>query len=294
MPKVARLAWAVLAYNVAVILWGASVQGDGLGCGMWGPLAAVQRRGRAARGGVATLIEFSHRATSGLALLAVAALVVATFRTCRARASRARRRGHVRRADSQRGGGRRRAGAVPAGGRQRDDGPGDVRGGAPAEHVPAARRADADRLVAVGRRAVHGRAPRPGLPDDRVRGAAGGRRQRCGGSSRRHVVSGAVSGRVASRRSLVHVAPPDPAPRLPPGARGRGRRCRRRLCCPPRTIRADAEPARRSHRHGHRPGPRSPSASSTSSCSRRCGCSSRTCSSRMRCGSASCCSVLTP
>jgi heme A synthase len=34
--------------------------------------------------GVATLIEFSHRATSGLALLAIAALVVATFRTCRA------------------------------------------------------------------------------------------------------------------------------------------------------------------------------------------------------------------
>ena len=33
---------------------------------------------------------------------------------------------------------------------------------------------------------------------------------------------------VASRRSLVHVAPPDPAPRLPPGARGRCRRCRRR------------------------------------------------------------------
>ena len=84
MSKVARFAWAVLAYNVAVILWGAYVRatGSGAGCGAHWPLCNGEVVPRAA--GVATLIEFSHRATSGLALLAVAALLVATFRTCRA------------------------------------------------------------------------------------------------------------------------------------------------------------------------------------------------------------------
>jgi heme a synthase len=84
MPKVARFAWAVLAYNVAVILWGAYVRatGSGAGCGAHWPLCNGEVVPRAA--GVATLIEFSHRATSGLALLAVVALLVATFRTCRA------------------------------------------------------------------------------------------------------------------------------------------------------------------------------------------------------------------
>jgi heme A synthase len=84
MPRLARYAWAVLAYNVAVILWGAYVRatGSGAGCGAHWPLCNGEVLPRAA--GVATLIEFSHRATSGLALLAVAALVVGTFRTCRA------------------------------------------------------------------------------------------------------------------------------------------------------------------------------------------------------------------
>jgi heme A synthase len=84
MPRLARYAWAVLAYNVAVILWGAYVRatGSGAGCGAHWPLCNGEVLPRAA--GVATVIEFSHRATSGLALLAVAALVIGTFRTCRA------------------------------------------------------------------------------------------------------------------------------------------------------------------------------------------------------------------
>ena len=84
MPNVARYAWAVLAYNVAVILWGAYVRatGSGAGCGAHWPLCNGEVLPRAA--GVATMIEFSHRATSGLALIAIAVLVVATFRTCRA------------------------------------------------------------------------------------------------------------------------------------------------------------------------------------------------------------------
>ena len=41
---VARFAWAVLAYNLAVILWGAYVRAIGIGRGLRQPLAAVQRR----------------------------------------------------------------------------------------------------------------------------------------------------------------------------------------------------------------------------------------------------------
>src|SRR3954471_11501979 len=83
MPRVARLAWGVLAYNVAVILWGAYVRasGSGAGCGAHWPLCNGEVVPRAAA--VATLIEFSHRISSGVALIAIAALVVAVFRTTR-------------------------------------------------------------------------------------------------------------------------------------------------------------------------------------------------------------------
>jgi heme A synthase len=82
----ARFAWAVLGYNVLVILWGALVRatGSGAGCGAHWPLCDGEVIPRAAR--LATLIEFSHRASSGLALLLVLALVVVCFR--------ARPRGH--------------------------------------------------------------------------------------------------------------------------------------------------------------------------------------------------------
>src|SRR5829696_7646401 len=81
MPRVARYAWAVLAYNVAVILWGAYVRatGSGAGCGAHWPLCNGEVVPRAA--GVATLIEFSHRISSGVALIAIAILVVSAFRT---------------------------------------------------------------------------------------------------------------------------------------------------------------------------------------------------------------------
>src|SRR5215210_7760381 len=82
--RLARFAWGVLAYNIAVILWGAYVRasGSGAGCGSHWPFCngEVLPRSR----GVATMIEFSHRATSGLALLAVVALVVWTLRATRA------------------------------------------------------------------------------------------------------------------------------------------------------------------------------------------------------------------
>jgi heme A synthase len=78
---VKRFAWGVLAYNLAVILWGAYVRatGSGAGCGSHWPLCngtIVQPSPTAA-----TLIEYSHRLTSGVALVLVAALAGWTFRT---------------------------------------------------------------------------------------------------------------------------------------------------------------------------------------------------------------------
>jgi heme A synthase len=80
MPRLARFAWAVLAYNVAVIVWGAYVRatGSGAGCGAHWPLCNGEIVPRAAR--VATLIEFSHRLTSGVALVGVVALFIWTWR----------------------------------------------------------------------------------------------------------------------------------------------------------------------------------------------------------------------
>ena len=80
--RLARFAWFVLAYNVAVILWGAYVRatGSGAGCGNHWPLCNGEVVPRAPQ--VATLIEFSHRLSSGLALIAIAALVIWVFRAC--------------------------------------------------------------------------------------------------------------------------------------------------------------------------------------------------------------------
>jgi cytochrome c oxidase assembly protein subunit 15 len=75
-----RFAWLLLAYNVLVILWGAVVRAtsSGAGCGAHWPLC---------NGGVllshpavATMIEFAHRASSGLCLIGVFVLVLWTYR----------------------------------------------------------------------------------------------------------------------------------------------------------------------------------------------------------------------
>lgn len=82
--RLARFAWVTLAYNVGVILWGAYVRatGSGAGCGSHWPLCSGEVLPRAPS--VATLIEFSHRLTSGVALLAVVLLMMATWRACKA------------------------------------------------------------------------------------------------------------------------------------------------------------------------------------------------------------------
>jgi heme A synthase len=76
----ARYAWAVLAYNVAVVLWGAFVRAtdSGAGCGNHWPLCQGEITPRSPT--LATLIEFTHRATSGIDLLLVALLLVWAFR----------------------------------------------------------------------------------------------------------------------------------------------------------------------------------------------------------------------
>jgi heme A synthase len=80
-PKLARYAWSVLAWNVLVILWGAYVRatGSGAGCGAHWPLCNGEVVPRAPSAEM--LIEFSHRLTSGLALVAVVVLAVRVWRT---------------------------------------------------------------------------------------------------------------------------------------------------------------------------------------------------------------------
>ncbi len=71
----ARFAWFVLAYNLGVVLWGAYVRatGSGAGCGRHWPLCNGEVVPRSPR--VETLIEFTHRVTSGLALTFVVILL---------------------------------------------------------------------------------------------------------------------------------------------------------------------------------------------------------------------------
>jgi cytochrome c oxidase assembly protein subunit 15 len=77
--RLARLAWSVLGLNLLVILWGAVVRatGSGAGCGSHWPLCDGEVVPRAPS--VEKLIEYAHRASSGLALAAVVALAVAAF-----------------------------------------------------------------------------------------------------------------------------------------------------------------------------------------------------------------------
>jgi len=79
MPRSARFAWGVLAWNVAVILWGGFVRatGSGAGCGGHWPTCNGDVVPRSPS--VATIIELSHRVTSGAAFLAVMALGAFTF-----------------------------------------------------------------------------------------------------------------------------------------------------------------------------------------------------------------------
>lgn len=87
-----RFAWGVLAYFIAVILWGAVTRatGAGNGCGNHWPLCNGTLIQHSAT--LDTWIEFTHRITSGISFFSVVGLMVWTFRTTV--------RGHLARATS--------------------------------------------------------------------------------------------------------------------------------------------------------------------------------------------------
>ena len=81
LPSMAlrRFAWGVLAYFIAVILWGGLVRatGSGAGCGDHWPLCNGTVMQHSAH--IDTMIEFTHRITSGLSFFAVVALLAWTL-----------------------------------------------------------------------------------------------------------------------------------------------------------------------------------------------------------------------
>lgn len=74
-----RFAWGVVAYNVLVVLWGAVVRstGSGDGCGEHWPLCngTVVQHWKT----LASVIEFAHRASVGVAVVALLGLVAWTW-----------------------------------------------------------------------------------------------------------------------------------------------------------------------------------------------------------------------
>jgi heme A synthase len=81
LNRLASYAWGVLIYNLAVILWGAYVRatGSGAGCGSHWPLCNGEAIPRSAQ--LETMIEFTHRLSSGLALILVIGLFIWVGRT---------------------------------------------------------------------------------------------------------------------------------------------------------------------------------------------------------------------
>lgn len=72
-PRFSRFAWGVVALTIGVILWGAYVRasGSGAGCGSSWPTCNGEVIPRPKS--IQTVIEFTHRATSGVDFLAVLA-----------------------------------------------------------------------------------------------------------------------------------------------------------------------------------------------------------------------------
>jgi cytochrome c oxidase assembly protein subunit 15 len=78
-PALRRFAWGVVAYFIAVILWGTMVRatGSGDGCGDHWPLCngTVMQHSPS----MDTIIEFTHRITSGILFFSAVGLLVWTF-----------------------------------------------------------------------------------------------------------------------------------------------------------------------------------------------------------------------
>ncbi len=78
--SLARFAWFVVAYNITVTVWGAYVRatGSGAGCGSHWPLCNGEFLPTTPQ--TQTVIEFTHRVTSGLSLVLVAILLIWCWR----------------------------------------------------------------------------------------------------------------------------------------------------------------------------------------------------------------------
>jgi heme A synthase len=80
LNRFAAFAWGVVAYNLLVIVWGAYVRasGAGAGCGSHWPLCNGEIIPQSK--GIETLVELTHRVTSGISLLLIVGLAVWAFR----------------------------------------------------------------------------------------------------------------------------------------------------------------------------------------------------------------------
>jgi len=75
-----KFAWSVLFYNILVVMWGAYVRasGSGAGCGAHWPLCNGEVVPMAPQ--VKTLVEFTHRISSGISLLLVLVMLIWAWR----------------------------------------------------------------------------------------------------------------------------------------------------------------------------------------------------------------------
>jgi heme A synthase len=80
LNRFAAFAWSTLAFNLFVIVWGAYVRASrsGAGCGSHWPLCNGEIIPSSPT--LKTIVEYSHRLSSGLALLMVLALLIWCFR----------------------------------------------------------------------------------------------------------------------------------------------------------------------------------------------------------------------
>jgi heme A synthase len=79
--RFATFAWSALAFNLLVIVWGAYVRASssGAGCGSHWPLCNGEIIPTSPT--IKTIVEYSHRLSSGLALLMVVTMLVWAFRS---------------------------------------------------------------------------------------------------------------------------------------------------------------------------------------------------------------------
>jgi heme A synthase len=80
LSRFAKFTWFVLAVNLGVILWGAYVRatGSGAGCGSHWPLCNGEVLPKSQQ--IETMIEFTHRASSGIAFLLVLGMLIWALR----------------------------------------------------------------------------------------------------------------------------------------------------------------------------------------------------------------------